>query len=148
MKCIRKFLHLSSRDRKLVIKAVLLVGAVRLGLWLLPFQVVLRMLEIQKKKTAEFRKANPAAPLDRYIWAVKAASQYLPAATCLTQALATQTLLTKNGHPADLRIGVLKTKEGQLEAHAWVESDGKIVIGNLPDLARYNALPSLPNAVR
>jgi hypothetical protein len=119
-----------------------------LGLWLLPFQVVLRILEIPKRKTAELSKANPAVPLDRYIWAVKAASQYVPAATCLAQALATQTLLTKNGYRADLRIGVLKTKEGQLEAHAWVESDGKIVIGNLPDLARYSALPSLPSAVR
>ena len=135
-------------DRRLLIKAALLVGAVRLGLWLLPFQVVLRMLEIPKRKIAELPKANPAAPLDRYIWAVKAASQYVPAATCLTQALATQTLLTKSGYRADLRIGVLKTKEGQLEAHAWVESGGKIVIGDLPDLARYSALPSLPSAVR
>ncbi len=135
-------------DRQLLIKAALLVSAVRLGLWILPFQIVLRMLEVQKKKTAAFEEANPAASLDRCIWAVKAASQYLPAATCLTQALAAKTLLTKKGYPADLRIGVLKTKEGQLEAHAWVESDGKIVIGDLPDLARYNALPSLPSAVR
>jgi len=139
---MHKFLRLASMDRHLLIKAVLLVGAVRLGLWLLPFRVLRRMLEIPKRKTAEFQKTNPAASLDRFIWAVKVASQYVPAATCLTQAFATQTLLTRNGHPADLRIGVLKTQEGQLEAHAWVESNGKIVIGNLPDLARYNELPS------
>jgi hypothetical protein len=147
MKRIHKLLHLPSVDRRLLINAVILVGSIRLGLWLLPFKGVLRMLQAERKKNPEHPNANPAAPLERYIWSVKVASRYVPAATCLTQALAAKTLLARKGYPADLRIGVLKTKEGKFEAHAWLESDGKIVIGDLPDLARYSALPSLRNAV-
>jgi hypothetical protein len=47
-----------------------------------------------------------------------------------------------HGHPADLRIGVCK-EEGDLRAHAWVKSNDQIVIGKLPGLSRYTALPSL-----
>ncbi len=47
------------------------------------------------------------------------------------------------GQPADLRIGVAKSAEGRLEAHAWVEICGQIVFGDLPDLSRYKALSPL-----
>jgi hypothetical protein len=51
------------------------------------------------------------------------------AKTCLNQALAAQMLLAQRGYPALLHIGVAKGKEGQFQAHAWVESEGKVVIG-------------------
>jgi Transglutaminase-like superfamily len=51
------------------------------------------------------------------------------AKTRLNQALATQMLLARRGYPALLHIGVAKGKEGQFQAHAWVESEGKVVIG-------------------
>jgi hypothetical protein len=38
-------------------------------------------------------------------------------------------LLARRGYPALLHIGVAKGKEGQFQAHAWVESEGKVVIG-------------------
>jgi hypothetical protein len=61
--------------------------------------------------------------------------------TCLTQALATQILLGWRGHPTHLRIGVAYSETGQLQAHAWIESDGQIVVGELSDLPRYHPLP-------
>lgn len=143
---IRKFLGLTRTDRHLLIKAALLVGAVRLGLWVLPFRVLRRLVEVRDGKIFELQ--NSTTRMDRIIWAVKLASQYIPAATCLTQAFASEALLTRNGYPAVLRIGVVKTDEGQLEAHAWVECNGAVVIGNLRDLARYNALPTFQNQVR
>jgi hypothetical protein len=143
MKWVRKYLNLPSTDRHLLIKAALLLGAIRLGLWILPFRVLWRFLGRHKHRPAEPRETTPSIPMDRLIWGVKVASRYVPAATCLAQALATRTLLSRNGYPADLQIGVVKTERGELEAHAWVESNGRIVIGNLPDLARYNALPAL-----
>ena len=51
------------------------------------------------------------------------------AKTRLNQALVTQMLLARRGYPALLHIGVAKGKEGQFQAHAWVESEGKVVIG-------------------
>jgi hypothetical protein len=80
--------------------------------------------------------------IESIVWSIVVARQYVPVATCLTQALAGQILLTQHGEPALLRIGVAKNEAGKLEAHAWVESRGRIVIGALPELVRYTPLPS------
>jgi len=64
----------------------------------------------------------------------------MPGVKCLARALATQVLLRHS--PAHLCIGVARRK-GQLQAHAWVESQGRIVSGGLRDLWRYTRLPSL-----
>jgi hypothetical protein len=76
------------------------------------------------------------------IWAVTAASRYVPGATCLAQALAAQVLLGRTGYPARLRIGVAKGEERKFEAHAWVESQGRVVIGG-PGLGRFTPLTTL-----
>lgn len=81
--------------------------------------------------------------MDRVTWAIAVASRYVPKATCLAQAQAMQVLLGRCGHPASLRIGVARSEEGRLHAHAWVESDGRIVLCNCEDLARYTPLPPL-----
>jgi hypothetical protein len=50
-------------------------------------------------------------------------------------------LLVQHGEPAVLRIGVIKNEAGNLKAHAWVESRGRIMIGDSRDLFRYTPLP-------
>lgn len=146
MKRLLKFLHLTKRDRKLLISAALVICAIKLGLLLLPFQTLHRLLARMTRATSRLQEADRAG-LGKVVWAVTVASRYMPgSAKCLAQALATQVLLAKRGHSAHLRIGVAKSESGQLEAHAWVESQGKIIIGSLPDLARYTPLPPLEEA--
>lgn len=143
MKRLGKFLHLPKRDRKLLASTVLLLGAIKLGLLVLPFQTLRRLLARMTLVTSQLPKTH-RADLSKVVWAVEVASRYMPGGVkCLARALATQALLAKRGYPAHLRIGVAKSEEGQLEAHAWVESQGKIVIGSLADLARYTPLPPL-----
>jgi len=142
MKRIRKFLRIHRTDRRLLVKSVFLVGFIRLGLWLLPLQTLRRLLARIARASPELQEAD-AAVIDRAAWAVKVASRYMPKATCLTQALAVQMLLSRRGYPVHLRIGVAKGERGQLEAHAWVESQERIVIGGLVDLSRYTPLPPL-----
>jgi hypothetical protein len=84
-----------------------------------------------------------SAKIEKIAWAVAVASRYVPAATCLTQALAGQILLAQHGEPALLQIGVAKNEAGKLEAHAWVESRGRIIIGDSEELFRYTRLPSM-----
>lgn len=67
MKQLHKFPCLTSRDRRLLVRAALLLGVIRLG---------------------------------------------------------------RKGYPACLRIGVSRGEGGRLQAHAWVESQGKIVVGS------------------
>lgn len=128
MRRLRKFLGLPPGDRRLLIRAALLVPAVRLILWLLPFQSSIRMLE--KRVPGRGGRAGDDPLPDRIVWAVEAAARYVPRATCLTQALAAQTLLNREGFPAELRIGVAKDGNGRLQAHAWLEKDGKILMGD------------------
>ena len=81
------------------------------------------------------------------MWAVQVASCYVPRATCLTQALAAQALLGFGGIPAAVRIGVAKETE-DFEAHAWLESGGKILMGGAEAAQRYtrSSCPSTPGS--
>ena len=79
--------------------------------------------------------------VDRVVWAVKVASRYVQGIRCLAQALATQVLLEQRGYPSELRIGFTRSKGGQMSAHAWVESEGRVVIGGDGNMARYIRVP-------
>jgi hypothetical protein len=62
-------------------------------------------------------------------WAITHASRLVPGASCLTQALSLQVLLGQRGLGSRLCIGVRKSQAKGFEAHAWVESGGRILIG-------------------
>ena len=105
---MHRFVYLSRSDRRLVLEAALLLSAARLGLWLLPFQVVSRLLD-----KATRPRVAVAAPALRIAWAIGAAARYIPAATCLAQALAGRAMLIRHGHAAQLRIGVARAPVSQ-----------------------------------
>lgn len=120
---MRSLFRLSWWELLLLLEAVITVGAVRLALWLLPYDKVRAYL---KRPQPVSKHSQPPAIVVRF---VAAASQFIPAATCLTRAVAAQLLLRRNGHDASLQIGVSKKASDTLLAHAWVESGGVIVIG-------------------
>jgi hypothetical protein len=43
--------------------------------------------------------------------------------------LAVQGMLARLGYPSRLQVGVVRGQQGQVEAHAWVECSGRILIG-------------------
>jgi hypothetical protein len=61
---------------------------------------------------------------------------------CLVRALAARWMLAALGHPSELRIGVAKAPGGKFSAHAWLESEGEIVIGGA-EAESFTALPPL-----
>ena len=133
---IRKFLGLSTRERLLLVQSAVFLGWVRVGLSLLPLQILRRFLaKVVPRSGGHERSDRPS--VERIVWAVTTASRYVPRATCLTQALVTKALLARSGHRAHLRIGVA-TGEGRgrrLEAHAWVVGDqGRVLLGGMDDL--------------
>jgi hypothetical protein len=141
MRRLRTFLGLSRGDQWLLVGVALLLGATRLGLWLLPFPAVRRIVARAARPVRGEAAADPSA-LGRLAWAVAVASRAVPRATCLTQALAAQVLLRRRGYPAALRIGVARGAGGRFEAHAWVESEGRVIVGAAPP-GRYTPLPAL-----
>ena len=130
MRLLHRFRALSSDERRLLIRAVLLLAVIRLGLGRLPFTALRRLV------THDWQKARLAAGdhrqvADRIVWAVTAAaSRRVPGpTTCLSRALAVHAMLSRRGYPSRLHIGVVRGGEGELEGHAWVESDGRVLIG-------------------
>ncbi len=49
--------------------------------------------------------------------------------TCLVKALAANKMLAKKKIPHSFHLGVQKTANAQMKAHAWISVAGKIIIG-------------------
>jgi hypothetical protein len=141
MTLLFKFLSFNPGDRHLLIMALILLVAMRLGLWLLPFRTLLKLL-IKITQPVRPETTNQVS-IRQIVWAVDVASRYMPGVKCLARALTAQVLMHRHSHPCQLRIGVAKGKTGILEAHAWIEHQGQIVIGNLTDISRFMPLPTL-----
>jgi hypothetical protein len=74
------------------------------------------------------------------MWAVRSAARFVPAASCLTQAIAAQVLLAFHGEKTCLRIGVAKDEKGEFKAHAWIESQNRIIIGGTSSAEIYTPI--------
>lgn len=139
MRRIAKLFHHTTADRSLLIKTGLLLLAVRIGLWVLPFRTVSCMLNRVSRPRGRRRECVvPSA--ERIAWGVSVMSRYVPKATCLTQALTALALLNRSGYSSELRIGVARSEPDQIEAHAWVENQGRIIIGASSAILRYTPL--------
>jgi len=136
-----KFLRLPPADRRLLVTAALLQAAIRLGLTLLPYRKLRGLVDRLARVSPHRHLAPPASP-ERIAWAVTRASRAVPGATCLTQALAAKVLLERRGHPARVRVGIGRAEGAPLLAHAWVECEGRIVLGGT-DLTQYTPLSPL-----
>lgn len=117
--------------------ALALVAGVRLVLWWVPFRVARRWFDRAPGPDAvvDLRRARGVAN------EVRRASRRVPRASCFTQALAARTWLARHGLANELRIGVARRPDGSPEAHAWIEVGGHVVLGDVPDLARFGRLP-------
>lgn len=128
-----RFASRSRADQSLLLKAAVMVAVIRLALWILP------VAKIQLFAARTSSKPRTALPVDRILWAVAAVSRHIPAATCLTQALAAQALLVRAGHVSRVMIGVAKDERSGFQAHAWLVLKDKVVLGG-PEVARYVSL--------
>ena len=138
MRQVSKFFHLKSVEKHLLFRVWILLGLIRLGLGMLPFLTLKNLLTRVGPMLAVLAGENERFSVERLAWAVGVTSRFVPKATCLAKALAVHVLLQQAGHQAFLHIGV-NGKEGGLEAHAWVESQGRVLIGGV-DLNSYTPL--------
>jgi hypothetical protein len=139
MKWFGNFLGLAWSEYLLFIEAVFLLGIVKLGLKLLSFYPLHKFL-IKIAQIICMLWGPCQVSIDKVIWSVRVIAPYLRA-TCLPQALVTQILLSQCGYSTRLHIGFTINKGGQISAHAWVESEGKIAIGGAGNMNRYIRLP-------
>ena len=101
---------------------------VQLALGRVRFATLRRL--VTRSAPTDGRLACDPAVVDRVVWAVTVASRYAPGrTTCLTRALTVQGMLARLGYLSRLQVGVVRGQRGDVEAHAWVECAGKILIG-------------------
>ena len=131
VKDLTKLFQLTYRERVVLLRAFIALAICRAGLYACSFE------KLQHWANRPGCGRNSVA---RLTWAIEVASKKMPGATCLCRALALQRLLSRNGHESELRIGVEKN-DNQFGAHAWLVSDGQVVIGGL-QLEKYELLPA------
>lgn len=127
---LQKFLRLKPGDQRLIAYALLLVAWARIALWVLPFSVIQRNLNVPARSRARTGGREAAY----YIGAIDLAARCVPAATCLTRCLAAHVLLGRAGIASVIRFGARRNPAGAFEAHSWLESGGKIITAEQPGL--------------
>ena len=138
-----RYLCRTNEERALFLRAVVSLAVCRLSLKVLSFgstRSLLRLISRTRPSQANF----DGTALVKVQWAIRAAGRRMPwAATCLTTAICTQTLSDRLREPTSLKIGVTRDDVGELKAHAWVESQGRVISGALSELPEFTLLTTL-----
>lgn len=134
----KKLRELTSTQWFLLVKATVILLLIKVSLLALTFtqfkKVYARIL--YSKKTATYPKSYTATAA----WAVRTVSYRLPIGlTCLPQALTLKYLLRRDPN-MPLHIGVQTAGPQGFQAHAWIEKDGHIVIGDWPQETNYRPI--------
>jgi hypothetical protein len=131
----------------LILEAAALLLIVRLALWTRPFSAVRGRLDAIRPRRGSARDG-----VGEIARAIRGSARRLPfAMTCLVEALAAEAMLRRRGYACILRLGV-RSREGTgsvaFHAHAWLEYDRTVVIGDAPDLADYGVMVRASLAAR
>ncbi len=145
------------KDARLTLVFWPLVARVRWRLWRVPIASDTAAWREHATRELEAARARNRKPLVSYeVWrhahAIGRAARLVPGASCLTQALALQTVLSRCGEQSSLVLGVDFKPDAKrdFEAHAWIEWQGRILIGG--PIERWKPLltiaPSAPTETR
>jgi hypothetical protein len=140
MRLWQRFCALNAADRRLMVESAAWLVAVRTGLMLLPFLALRRVLSSLSARVRH--SPNSTHEPARVAWAVAHTARHLPfSTTCLIESLAAHAMLRRRGVNCDVRFGVRPPLGGPtLAAHAWIECDGAVLLGQVDDLSEYAAL--------
>jgi hypothetical protein len=145
MNRVRRFLALSPGERRLLLAATGVVLLTKLLVVVFPLATARSSLRTAARLGRRHDAERKRAPdVEAFAWSVSVAGGHLPRARCLSQAVALQTLLERYDHDSTFVIGVREPGAETFEAHAWIEVDGAVVIGDRPDLSTYRTLPVEP----
>jgi len=134
---LREFRALSRARKLLLCEAAILIAASKLLLAVAGLEATERYFGTASQLLPCSRRSGSPASVR---WAVLTAATHLPGTyDCLDRALAGSTLLLANDQPHRLRFGV-DTRSDTFEAHAWIESNGGVLLGDVDDFDRFRAL--------
>ena len=138
MNKIRRIIVLPAHEKGIVARALFWLWFFRLRNLILPYRLTKKWLS-EEVGTYPTPGLQNVAIIKGVTRSVRTCSRYVPGATCLTQALAARAMLRHYGQEANIRLGVIKS-EVSIDAHAWVEIDGRIVLGQSTNSPHYAVL--------
>jgi hypothetical protein len=126
----RRFRRRPSEDRRLILRAALILPLTEIGLRWFGFRRWKKLIE-KFSRPAHLLQSLPAdvqrETALRAVRAVRSAECHGPAnPNCLERSLTLWWLLRRNGVEAELHIGARK-QGARFEAHAWVELGGQVI---------------------
>lgn len=128
---IAKWRNLTKKEKVVWLQAASCLFCIGLSLKVLSFSLFRNLYG--KLARGNEKKVISQDEVHTITWAVRSAASHLPISLlCLPQALTAKYLL-RNSTTIELHIGVAATSEETFIAHAWVEWQGKIIIGESTD---------------
>lgn len=142
MKRVRRLIALSWTNQWLLVQSMFWLISIKLGLYIFQFQTLRDVLAKASQKKGYLGEPVPNS-IERVVWSIEFSSRYLPVfINCLPKALAAQVMLSQRGQNVEVIIGARRNQLGQLQAHAWVEFQGKVIVGNINNLSQFSRLRS------
>ncbi|QPC85010.1 lasso peptide biosynthesis B2 protein [Phototrophicus methaneseepsis] len=142
MSKLRTFRALSPAEKFLLIEAALNQLLVVILIKCLPFRTAWRYLVKEEPPSASAQTTIPMQDIDSIAMVVELTSRKIPTSKCLARSLTMHQMLARRGLVIPIKIGVTHSETGALEAHAWVEYQGEVVLGYLENLADYKIFPA------
>lgn len=139
---IRRFMLASGAEQGLFLSSVIVMGVARIALLVFPLRRVVATLNALNRRW--HRATGSSMGVRRAALRIAQAASWCPIpTTCLSRTIAAYFLMSRLGFSSTPRIGVT-TAGGSFGAHAWLECEDEIVIGDKsPDGNLYHPVPSL-----
>jgi hypothetical protein len=137
-----KFASLDRSRRRLVLEVVLLMVLVKAGLRLFTYPTLRAALDSYVRCRGVSHADAEGDAIEQVRWATRVVATRVPRATCLVQALTAATVLRRKGQACEVRIGVRASgmRSVPFEAHAWVDCNGQLAIGEIEDLPEFKVM--------
>lgn len=137
IRTVMQFIRLPRREQVLYLEALMLTGAARLAMVLLPEPKLMALLGTRREETPLEPVDAANADMKKIGRVVAIISRHTPwKSKCLVQALAARAMLNRRGIENTLYLGVAKDGQNGMVAHAWLRSGTEVVTGG-PEYKRF-----------
>ena len=137
MRRLRKYLELTPAGRAVFLRSLFLLPAVAALVRTRGMAHTTTLLEGRERRS----ECDLGALAPREIARIVDATATLLHTRCLSRSMVLWHLLRRRSTAAEIRLGVSKSAEGKLAAHAWVELNGMPLNDNTGVLMRFAVLP-------
>ncbi|WP_187428527.1 hypothetical protein ROLI_044550 [Roseobacter fucihabitans] len=124
----------------------LVILVVRIGLWITKYQRIRAALVQACPADPQYERRATVA---RITHAVAHIARLIPDASCLTQTISCQAILSWKGIPSTITMGLKKDQHGALKAHAWLSWNDHVVLeGDEGTVTDFNKILDLPTPLK